>query len=177
MKVKAKEGWREREDPSIGIEEVFERARSSPMMLSEPGAAEGRVESKMERFAREMRNRTFAFALEIVDAMNVAPDSHSLKVIRHQLLRSATSVMANYRAVCRARSDREFFAKMSIVVEEADECVGWLGLLFKSETIKMDKAHIKTLLTESVELTKIFATARAKVRSRLNESKSPSRKR
>ena len=177
MKVKAKGDWREREDPSIGIEEVFGRARSSPIMLSEPGAAEGRVESNMERFAREMRNRTFAFALEIVDTMNLAPESHSMKVIRNQLLRSATSVMANYRAVCRARSDREFFAKMSIVVEEADECVGWLGLLYKSETIKMDKAHVLTLLNESVELTKIFATARAKVRSRLDAQKPSSRKR
>ncbi len=122
-----------------------------PMMVSEPRLAEPHAELKVERFAREMRNRTFALALEIVDVMNETPDSHSLKVIRYQLLKSAASVMANYRAVCRARSDNEFFSKMSIVVEEADECVGWLGLLLKSRTIKIDKSHVETLMNEALD--------------------------
>ncbi len=146
------------------------------MMVSEPQAKAPSPESKVERFAREMRNRTFAFALEVVDTMNDTPDSYSLRVIRYQLLKSATSVMANYRAVCRARSDNEFYSKMSIVVEEADECVGWLGLLFKSRTIKIDKPHVETLMDEALELNKIFATARATVNDRIEKQKSKIRR-
>ena len=81
-----------------------------------------------------------------------------------QLLRSATSVAANYRAVCRARTRATFVAKLDIVVEEADESALWLELLIETNTIAEDRA--RALLDEAIELTKIFAAARRTARTR-----------
>ncbi len=74
----------------------------------------------------ELRERTKRFAIAVVRLFRSLPRTDEARVIGRQLLRSATSVAANYRAVCRARSKAEFIAKVGVVVEEADETVFWL---------------------------------------------------
>jgi four helix bundle protein len=78
---------------------------------------------------KELQARTKAFALRVIRLFDALPRSAPSQVIGRQLLRSATSVGANYLAACRAQSHAEFAAKLSIVVEEADESLYWLELL------------------------------------------------
>jgi four helix bundle protein len=80
----------------------------------------------------DLKERTKAFALRVVRLVDALPNSRASDVIGRQLLRADTSVGANYRAACRARSVAEFIAKLGIVEEEADECVYWLELLTES---------------------------------------------
>ncbi|MES2762003.1 MAG: four helix bundle protein [Bacteroidota bacterium] len=80
----------------------------------------------MLNFAEEFKTKTKKFAIDIIIFCKSLPKSDEGFIIKKQLIRSATSVAANYRAVCRARSDAEFFSKLSIVVEEADESVFWM---------------------------------------------------
>ena len=77
----------------------------------------------------DLKDRTRAFALEVVSLVEDLPRGRSADAIGNQLLRSGTSVGANYRAACRARSRREFLAKLGIVEEEADESQFWLDLV------------------------------------------------
>ena len=84
-------------------------------------------------------------------------------MIGRQVLRSGTSVAANYRAACRARSKAEFVAKLGIVVEEADETVFWLELLVDAQVIR--HAQIANVVTEANELLAIFAASQRTVRS------------
>ena len=79
--------------------------------------------------AEELRERTKKFAIRIVRLLKALPKATEAQVIGKQLLRSGTSVGANYRAVCRARSKAEFMARLGVVAEEADESVFWLEIL------------------------------------------------
>jgi four helix bundle protein len=79
-----------------------------------------------------------------------------------QLLRCGTSVAANYRAVCRARSKAEFVAKVGVVVEEADKSVFWLELLSETNTISAERT--RDLLVEARELTAIFTASQRTAR-------------
>ena len=106
-----------------------------------------------------MRRRTKAAAIAIINYIEDCKQSTSLRVISNQIIKSATSTAANYRAACLARSGREFFAKMSIVVEEADETVFWLEILYESK-VKVDKEGIIPLGKEWREISKIMNTAR-----------------
>ena len=108
--------------------------------------------------ADKLKLRTKNFAVEIVKYYINLPKTEEAKIIGKQLLRSATSVAANYRAVCRSRSDAEFFAKLSIVVEEADETLLWLEIIIESELIKDDKT--KQLYQEALEILSIMAASR-----------------
>ncbi len=85
--------------------------------------------------ADELRQRTKRFAIRIVTLFRSLPRSPDAQTLGKQLLRSGTSVAANYRAVCRARSKAEFVSKMGIVVEEADEAVFWLEVLTETGVI------------------------------------------
>ena len=93
--------------------------------------------------------------IRLVDAL---PRSTANQVIGRQPLRAATSIGANYRAACRAQSHAEFAAKLSIVVEEADESLYWLELLQESRVIKPEK--LTELLREAIELVAISVAAR-----------------
>lgn len=104
-----------------------------------------------------MRARTKQFALRIVKLFRVLPRSPDAQVMGRQLFRSVTSVAANYRAVCRARSSAEFLAKMGIVIEEADETVFWLELLTESGIVRA--GQMEALLQEANELLAIFAAS------------------
>jgi len=106
----------------------------------------------------ELRIRTKDFAIRIVRLFRSLPPASDAQVIGKQLLRSGTSVGANYRAVGRSRSRAEFISRLGIVVEEADETVFWLELLIETDIVKSSK--LEPLLTEARELTAIFGSAR-----------------
>jgi four helix bundle protein len=113
-------------------------------------------------FAIEMKARTKQFSLRVIKLFQSLPKTEEAKILGRQLLRSATSVGANYRAACRARSDNEYYAKMSIVVEEADESMYWLELIDESSIFKSERVLL--LLNEAEEITKIFAASRRKLK-------------
>ena len=103
----------------------------------------------------ELKQRTKRFALEVIQLFRLLPKGQDVLIIARQLLRSGTSVAANYRAACRARSRAEFLAKIGIVVEEADETVFWLELLIESGIGQ--RQLIEPVLREANELLYIRA--------------------
>jgi len=107
---------------------------------------------------QELRARTKAFALRVIRMSQALPKTREANVISQQILRSATSVAANYRAAGRSRSKAEFLAKIGVVVEEADETVYWLELLRDGKLLS--EAKLSDLLREANELTAIFTAGR-----------------
>src|SRR2546430_3035937 len=89
--------------------------------------------------ATELKRRTKSFAIGIVNLFRSLPRSPDAQTLGKQILRSGTSVAANYRAVCRARSKAEFISKMGIVVEEADETVLWLEVLSETGVVRAER--------------------------------------
>src|ERR1051326_4074418 len=118
----------------------------------------------MESKPQELRDRTKRFAYRIVKLFRSLPRAADAQMVGQQLFRCGTSVAANYRAACNARSKPEFIAKIGIVVEEADESVFWLELLDETEIVPAKR--LTGLIQEARELTAIMAdsqrTARAK---------------
>jgi four helix bundle protein len=106
----------------------------------------------------ELAVRTKQFALRIVKAYQALPKTTEAQVIGKQVLRSGTSVAANYRSALRARSKAEFIAKLGIALEEADETLFWLELLIESRIV--NEQRCSALMREASELTAIFASAR-----------------
>ena len=94
--------------------------------------------------------------------LSVLPKTTEAQVIGKQLLRSGTSVGANYRAVCRARSKAEFVARLGIVAEEADESVFWLEIL--EETKTFNAKQLQEILKEAKELAAIFSASQKTAR-------------
>jgi four helix bundle protein len=86
----------------------------------------------------ELRERTKQFAIRAIRLFRALPRTEEARVIGRQFLRAATSVAANYRAVCRARSRAEFAAKMGVVLEEANETLFWFELLADTGIVKKD---------------------------------------
>src|ERR1700683_3340481 len=111
----------------------------------------------------QLRDRTKAFALRVIRLYRSLPYKTDTQVLGKQLLRCGTSVAANYRAVCRARSKAEFIARMGIVVEEADEAILWLELMGESGIVSREKT--KGLLVEARELTAIFTASQQTARN------------
>ena len=105
----------------------------------------------------ELRERTKAFAIRAISLLRALPRGNPPSAIRNQLLRSATSVAANYRSCNRARSRREFAAKIALVPEEADETAFWIELL--EETADSHAPEIRELLAECRELVSIFSAS------------------
>ena len=106
----------------------------------------------------ELKARTKAFSLRIFKLVDVIPRSPAGQVISKQILRSATSVGANYRAACRAQFQPDFVAKLAVVAEEADESLYWLELLGESGLIKPER--LKALIKETGELVAIVTASR-----------------
>lgn len=104
-----------------------------------------------------MKKRTQAFALNIIDLVDSLPKSKAADVIGRQLLRCGTSVGANYRAACRAKSRADFISKMGIVEEEADESIYWLDLLTNANIISIEK--IDALRKEADQLVAITVSS------------------
>jgi four helix bundle protein len=110
---------------------------------------------KHEEFNEIMRQRTKTFAVAVVQYCNSMPQTPATKVISYQFIKAGTSVAANYRAFCRARSRNERYAKICIVVEEADESVFWTEVILES---KIDNSEILCYLQqEGTEILKIMA--------------------
>ena len=101
----------------------------------------------------DLKARTKRFALGVIHVVESLPRGRTADVIGKQLLRSGTSVGANYRAACRARSPAEFVAKLGSVEEEADECAYWLELLTEAKLVAPDR--LAALLAEANELVAI----------------------
>ena len=107
--------------------------------------------------ADEMKERTRAFALRTIHLVEALPKTRTADVIGKQLLRCGTSVGANYRASCRARSHADFVAKMGIVEEEADETIYWIELLVESDLMK--KERVVNLLDEANQIVAIVVSS------------------
>ena len=107
---------------------------------------------------RELKDRTKAFALRVIKMSDALPKTRAANVITNQILRSSTSMVANYRAVGRARSRAEFVAKLGVVVEEADETVFWLEMLGDSGIVPANK--MRKMLDEANQLMLIFSASR-----------------
>lgn len=105
----------------------------------------------------ELKQRTKSFALRVMKLVTKLPAGRANDVIGKQLLRSGTSVGANYRSACRNRSNAEFCAKMGIVEEEVDESIYWMELLIESGAIKAEL--LEKLLNEANELTAIVVAS------------------
>ena len=105
----------------------------------------------------DLKRRTKQFALRIMRLVDALPKTTAGRAIGNQIIRSGTSVGANYRAACRGRSKAEFIAKLGVVVEEADECCFWLELIIGGELLPKEK--VETLLVEANELTAIFVSS------------------
>jgi four helix bundle protein len=116
----------------------------------------GRIE-----FAEMFKKRTKKFVVDNIKLFKCLPKTEEAKIIGRQLLRSSSSVGANYRAACRARSQAEFHAKLSIVVEEADESVFWMEVLVEAEIIKL--SDITVLMDEANQILKVVSASRKTV--------------
>jgi four helix bundle protein len=108
--------------------------------------------------ADELQRRTFDFARRVVRVVRAMPRTVDGRAIGGQLVRSGTSVGANYRACCKSRSRAEFVAKIGVVEDEINESVYWLELIVASAILPA--ARITPLLNEARELEKIFARSR-----------------
>ena len=105
----------------------------------------------------QMKKRTKALALRVIRLVQALPRTRVADVLARQLLKSGTSVGANYRAACRARSTADFIAKLGIVEEEADESMYWIELLVEAELIKA--GLVSDLLHEAEEILAIVVAS------------------
>jgi four helix bundle protein len=105
----------------------------------------------------ELKTRTKKFALEVIRLLDELPQTQAARVIGNQVLRSSTSVAANYRASCRAKSPADFIYKITMVEEESDESLFWLELLTEAGIVKVERAS--WLMKEADELTAIFVAS------------------
>ena len=119
----------------------------------------------------DLKIRTKQFAVDTIRFINELPKSKANDVISYQVIKSSTSVAANYRAALRGRSTAEFVSKLNIVLEESDESNFWYEIIQETnETI--DKPKLKQLLNESNELTAIFASSLKTARNNIKNAKS-----
>lgn len=108
--------------------------------------------------SRELKDRTKNFSVDVIRFLNDVPGKLATSVIAKQLIRSTTSIGANYREACRARSKKEFISKLGIVIGEADESMYWLEILRDSDLA--DKNGSDKLVKECNELVAIFTASR-----------------
>src|SRR4030095_6842686 len=110
-------------------------------------------EMRCDMAEHDLKKRTKAFALRIIKLVESLPSGKTADVIGRQLLRCGTSVGANYRASCRAKSAADFIAKMGMFEEEADEAVYWIELLVESDLVR--SSRVADLLDEANQLVAI----------------------
>jgi len=111
------------------------------------------------------KQRTKALAIEVLHLYKELPKTDEVKILGKQLMRSVTSVAANYRAVVLARSDRERYAKLCIVVEEADETLFWLELLEEGQYVPAKR--ITKIKVEANEIVKVMSAYRLRFKTNL----------
>ena len=118
-----------------------------------------------ELFIEQIKSRTKKFAVDIIWFCESLKKCKASDVVMYQIIKSATSTGANYRAACRARSKNEFFSKICIVVEEVDETQYWLEIIQESK-LSSDENKLTVLLEEATELTKIMSKAKSSTYSK-----------
>ena len=116
--------------------------------------------------SKELKTRTKKFAHDCVKLALLLPNTYLGNHIKGQLIRASTSVAANYRAACLAQSKASFIAKISIVIEEVDECLFWLDFIKIEKLISFEE--LEPLLIESNELVAIFISSRKTAQERKN---------
>lgn len=117
----------------------------------------------------ELKDRTFSFAIRVINMAKSTRWNEFDKIIIRQLVRAATSVAANYRAALRSKSKRDFLYKLKIVQEEADECYFWMELIIRAGIIPGSK--LSSLSIEANELTAIFTAQCKTVKNKLDHLK------
>lgn len=110
-------------------------------------------------FIERLKKRTKKFAVDVIKFCNSLKTCKASTVVSYQLVKSATSTGANYRAVCRARSNTEFFSKICIVVEEVDESEYWLEIINEAN-LSNDSDELERLTKEANEITRIMTKAK-----------------
>ena len=113
---------------------------------------------------KDLLQRTNQFALRIMKLVDALPRTTSGRAIAGQLIRSGTSVSANYRAACRGRSKAEFIAKLGIVEEEADESAHWMELIIEGGLLR--QSRVRELHKEAGEITAIMSASKKTARAR-----------
>jgi len=111
---------------------------------------------------KDLQKRTKQFALRVFKLTKAMPKTFEANVVRKQIIRSASSVAANYRATCCARSRAEFIAKLGIVEEEADETLFWLEMIIEAEMMKKEK--LQSLFQEAREILAIIIASKKSAR-------------
>ena len=106
---------------------------------------------------QELKDKTKKFALRIIKLTDSLPGTRASNVVANQILRSATSVGANYRSACRAHSKADFISKITIVEEEADESLFWLEIIHESGMMKYNR--LEAIMKEADELVAIFTSS------------------
>ena len=112
----------------------------------------------------ELKRRTKNFALRVIRLIDALPNTTTAREIGRQLLRSGTSVAANYRSACRARTKAEFIAKIGIVIEEADESAFWLEIIHEGKLLQ--NAEVESIRQEAEALTRIMSKSRDTARKK-----------
>lgn len=135
------------------VEFGMRNGRPKPIPKAERGMRPN--ESGKDRFGRNLnqnylKERTKRFALEVIRLVEKLPKGRIADILGRQLLAAGTSVGANYRAACRARSSLDFISKMGIVEEEADESIYWMELLIDCGLIRKD--DVNHLLNETNQI-------------------------
>jgi four helix bundle protein len=118
--------------------------------------------TRNDSFNNQFCDRTKRLALLLCTFVASSPSQEPIKIINRQLLRSGTSVAANFRAASRARSSAEYYSKLCIVVEECDETLFWLEII--SETGWINESQLEKIKNEVLELLKVFSTTKKKLK-------------
>ena len=120
--------------------------------------------------AQGLKDRTKKFALRVIRLVESLPKNQIVSVVGRQLLRAGTSVGANYRAACRAKSAADFVSKMGIVEEEADETLYWMELLIEAKIVR--EKQLESLMNEASELVAIAVASQntAKLKTSVRKS-------
>jgi len=122
---------------------------------------------RQAEFNEMYRQRTKKMALAIIKLSTQLKGGEEVRVMRKQLLRSCTSVGANFRASCRGRSEAETYSKLCIVVEEADETIYWLELLKESNLIS--NVQFQPYMDSTLEILKVMSSYRKRLKVKLGK--------
>lgn len=125
--------------------------------------------TEKEIFIEQMKSKTKQFAVDIILFCDSLKTCKASSVVTYQLIKSSTSTGANYRAACKARSRKEFFSKICIVVEEADESEYWLEII-KDANLSNKDIDLGRLYNEATEITKIMGKAKSSTYNQINEN-------
>lgn len=113
----------------------------------------------------ELKKRTKIFAIKVFRFLMAMENNKAVEVISYQLFKASSSVAANYRAICRGKSDMDFLNKLKIVDEEADESLFWLEFIEELE-LKCNKGELALLRKEANELVSVFSAAIKTIKSK-----------